>query len=229
MKRFKTMWTQIAAAFKDHPGSLIFEALNEEGCFNDLWNRWGAPEPEKRAKAYGILNDINQAFVDLVRGSGGMNAKRHLLVAGYCTDIDLTVHEHFKMPKDPEGKCILSVHYYTPWPFAGMEKDEDWGKMRSSWGTEEDLKELDDNMMKLKARYLDNGVPIIMGEYGATHKGKEPESVRRYLLAVTDKIYRSGMCPMLWDPNTHFDRRRGEFNDPELLEGLQAIQKAGRK
>ena len=77
MRRYTTMWSQIAENFKDYPGTLIFESLNEEGCFNDVWNRWGPAAPEKKLKAYGILNNINQAFVDLVRKSGGLNAKRH--------------------------------------------------------------------------------------------------------------------------------------------------------
>ncbi len=96
-----------------------------------------ARHPEQKQKAYGILNNINQAFVDLVRKSGGLNAKRHLLIAGYATDIDLTVDPDFVMPKDPVNHCIVSVHYYTPYTFAGLEKDESWGKMRTTWGTDQ--------------------------------------------------------------------------------------------
>ncbi len=222
MKRYTKMWSQIAGQFKDYPSTLIFESLNEEGCFNDLWNRWGAPAPEQKQKAYGILNNINQAFVDLVRNSGGMNAKRHLLIAGYATDIDLTVDPLFVMPKDPAGHGIVSVHYYTPFTFAGLEKDETWGKMRPTWGTKEDYAELDSNMRKLKTRYLDQGVPVIVGEYSATTK-KEPESVRRYILSVARLSHGMGMCPMLWDAGQHFDRRALKFKDPELLEGFQKI------
>ena len=223
MKRYTRMWSQIAGTFKDEPGSLIFESLNEEGCFNDVWNRYGPANPVQQQKAYGILNNINQAFVDLVRKSGGLNAKRHLLIAGYATDIDLTCDPDFLMPKDPAGHLILSVHYYTPYTFAGLEHDESWGKARPTWGTKADYAELDTKMGMLKPRFLDQGVPIIVGEYGATIKAKEAESVRRYILSVAEKVYRMGMCPMLWDPGSHFDRKTLQFDDPELLKGFQKI------
>ncbi len=169
------------------------------------------------------MNNINQAFVDLVRKSGGLNAKRHLLIAGYATDIDLTTDAAFVMPKDPAGHCIVSVHYYTPYTFAGLEKDESWGKVRTTWGTPADLTELDANIQKMKAGFLDKGIPAIWGEYGATLKNREVESVHRYILGIAQKVYQLGMCPMLWDPGTHFNRRTLQFNDPELLKGFQKI------
>lgn len=36
------------------------------------------------------LNRLNQAFVDLVRSTGGKNPTRHSLIAGYWTDIQKT-------------------------------------------------------------------------------------------------------------------------------------------
>ncbi len=51
MKRYTRMWSQIAGHFKDEPGSLIFESLNEEGCFNDVWNRYGPTNPVQKQKA----------------------------------------------------------------------------------------------------------------------------------------------------------------------------------
>ncbi len=223
MKRYTRFWSQIAGSFKDYPGTLIFESLNEEGCWNDVWNRYGSGTAEQKQKAYGILNDINQAFVDVVRKSGGLNAERHLLIAGYATDIELTVDPDFRMPKDPAGHSIVSVHYYTPYTFAGLEQDESWGKARSTWGTGADWAELNANMEKLKPRFLDQGIPVILGEYGATLKNKDPESVRKYILAVAGKAYGMGMCPMLWDPGSHFNRRMLQFDDPELLKGFRKI------
>ena len=221
MKRYKRIWSQIAVNFKDTPGNLVFESLNEEGCFGDVWNQWS--KAGDKGQAYGILNGINQAFVDLVRASGGKNAKRHLLIAGYCTDIDLTTDPDYTMPKDPAKHCIVSVHYYTPFTFTGLEKDESWGKMRMTWGTEADMNELDANMNKVKARFVDEGIPVIVGEYGASSK-KDPESVRLYTLSVASKCYRMGMCPMLWDAGAYFNRRTLEFNDPELMKGYQMIR-----
>ena len=222
MKRYTRMWSQIAGYYKDAPGSLIFESLNEEGCWNDVWNRYGGADAVKKQKAYDILNNINQTFVDLVRKSGGLNGKRHLLIAGYATDIDLTVDPDFVMPKDPANHSIVSVHYYTPYTFAGLEKDESWGKVRTTWGTPADFTELNANMDKLKPRFLDKGIPVILGEYGASTK-KEPASVRLYMLSIAEKVYKMGMCPMLWDPGSHFNRHNLQFDDPDLLKGFQKI------
>ncbi len=224
MDRYTRMWGQIAGHFKDYPGTLILESLNEEGQFKSVWDH--DTKKGNKAKAYGMLLDINQHFVDLVRASGGLNARRHLLIAGYVTDIGHTTDPLFKMPKDPAGHCMVSVHYYTPWPFAGMEKDESWGKMRPTWGTPADLKELDTMFAKLKARFLDKGVPVIVGEFGMACK-KSPEQSRNYVLAVAKKAYGMGLCPMLWDAGGYFDRRKLRFFDPAFLDGLQKIM-AGR-
>jgi hypothetical protein len=43
------------------------------------------------------------------------------------------------------------------------------------------------------------------------------------MLAVAAKVYGMGMCPMLWDPGTHFNRRTLQFNDPALVEGFKKI------
>src|SRR5690348_5082205 len=94
--------------------------------------------------------------------------------------------------------------------------------MRMTWGSEADLSELDTKMGKLKARFLDKGVPIIVGEYGSSTM-KELAPVRHYILTVAQKIYQIGMCPMLCDPGTHFNRRKLQFNDPELPKGFRKI------
>lgn len=226
--KYERVWTQLTEAFKDYDDKLIFESLNEEGAWDNVWNRY-SNEGDKE-KAYGLLNDINQKFVDIVRGSGGNNEKRHLLIAGYNTDIALTCDEAFKMPDDPQNRCALSVHYYTPSTFAILEKDESWGKMRSEWGTEADFAELNKYMDMVKERFVDKGVPVIIGEYGCPTKNKEPESVRLFISSVSEAAYARGMCPMLWDiTNLHYNRRSAEFVDPQLLEDIMNVKNSERE
>ena len=67
-----------------------------------------------KAESYALCNEINQKFVDVVRGSGGNNSKRHLLISGYNTAIDRTCDDMFKMPSDPANRMAVSVHYYSP-------------------------------------------------------------------------------------------------------------------
>jgi len=43
-------------------------------------------------------------------------------------------------------------------------------------------------------------------------------------LAIAEKVYGMGMCPMLWDPGSHFNRHSLQFDDADLLKGFQKIE-----
>ena len=47
-------------------------------------------------------------------------------------------------------------------------------------------------MDKLQSRFLDNGVPVIIGEYGCSTKNKTEETVRTFLTAVAQAAYTKG-------------------------------------
>jgi endoglucanase len=225
MQRYLRIWSQIAGHFKDYPVTLVLESLNEEACFQGIWDRHKNSGSKQRA--YALAMRINQAFVDLVRGSGGHNAGRHLLIAGYCTDVDLTVDPLFKMPADPAGRSIVSVHYYTPFSFTHLTKDESWAKARRNWGGAADEKVLNDDFAKLKRRFVDKGVPVIIGEYGSTKEKKDPESVRNYVLAVAERSLKMGICPMLWDiQGGLYDRKKLRFDDALLAGGFLKLGSA---
>ena len=89
-EQFVTVWTQVAKHFANHGEELLFESMNE------IHDGYGKPDP----RHYAIINDLNQKFVDVVRASGANNARRHLLVPGYNTNINQTI-EGFKLPSDP--------------------------------------------------------------------------------------------------------------------------------
>ena len=226
-KKYETIWKQLCDAFGDYGDHLMFESLNEEGGWEELWNRY-SNEGDKE-KSYSILNEINQKFVDIVRASGKNNGKRHLLIAGYNTDIDLTCDELYKMPADPENRCAVSVHYYTPATFAILEKDASWGKARSEWGTDADYAELNRNMDLLKTTFIDKGIPVIMGEFGTSTKNKTDEMIRKYLSSVCEAAYIRGVCPVLWDiTGVFYNRLDAKFYDEQLLSDLMAVKELER-
>ena len=227
MYKYERIWTQLCKRFKGYGDKLIFESLNEEGVWEDIWNRYS--QQGDKEKAFGLLNEINQKFVDIVRSSGGNNPKRHLLIAGYATDVTLTCDEAFKMPEDPIGRCAVSVHYYTPSTFAILERDAEWGKARTEWGTEADYAELENNMELMKTTFVDKGIPVIIGEYGTSTKNKTDEMIRLYLSSVCRSAYTKGMCPVLWDiTDVFYSRRDCEFMDKELLAELMAVKNEAR-
>lgn len=223
-KKYESIWTQLTTAFNDDYGDkLMFESLNEEGGWDEIWNRY-SHEGDKE-KSYGILNDMNQRFVNIVRNSGGNNAKRHLLIAGYGTDVELTCDEAFKMPDDPENRCAVSVHYYTPSTFAILEKDASWGKARTEWGTDADYAELNKYMDMLKTAFIDKGVPVIIGEYSACGTNKPQEMRRLYVTSVCRAAYERGCCPVLWDvTDDYYNRNEAKFIDEQLLKELMEIK-----
>ncbi|MGN0600868.1 MAG: cellulase family glycosylhydrolase [Oscillospiraceae bacterium] len=220
MKHFTAMWTQIAAAFEDYPDTLMFEGQNEELGWDSIWNPWGGTEDQKK-ESYALVNEVNQAFVDTIRADGGNNPRRHLLISGYNTGIDRSCDPLFKMPDDPAGRMALSVHYYTPSTLCILDKDASWGKAITEWGSDKDLKELDDNMKLLKENYIDKGIPVIVGEYGCFGDNKEREVKEKWMLTVSKAMYDIGACPVLWDtPGGECDRPNAKFSDPDFIAKL---------
>lgn len=205
IKEYKDLWTQIADRFKNYDEHLILESMNEIG-FDDIGVQKGCE----------LMNKINGEFVDLVRKSGGNNDKRYLLLAGYWTDIDRTIEGGIKMPEG-DDRTMLSVHYYSPSTFAIADLTSTWG-YQETWGTDEEFDYLEGQMQKLKENYVDKGVPVIIGEYGATVKDKDLKSVVLYISSVMKSAREHGMCPILWDAGSCIDRETGEYK----LEGLEA-------
>ena len=213
-QKFKSYWTQIATYFRDRDQHLIFEGLNEESNFGD--------PPDK--KAYATLGHVNQLFVDTVRATGGNNARRLLIIAGYTTDIQKTATDKFVIPRDTvPHDLLLSIHYYTPWPFAGMTKDESWGKMRMTWGTKADLAELRTNFDKLEAYSKAKDIPVFVGEFGADFS-KDQRSRAKWMLDVTLTAHSRDMVPVLWDIGQDVARRPPFALSPALSFVLQQIR-----
>ena len=230
MKRYTTMWKQIAELFRDRGDKLVFESQNEALGWESLWNRYSGTNGAEKQSSYDLVNRVNQAFVDTVRATGGNNAKRHLLISGYNTDIDLTCDKLFKMPSDPAGRLAVSVHYYNPSTLTILEKDADWGKAKTDWGSKSDIAELNRCMDLLKATFIDNGIPVIVGEYGCFGKNKTRETKESYMLDVSSAMYEIGACPILWDTSgDEYDRNNARFRNPEFIEKLIAPSKAEKE
>jgi endoglucanase len=226
MKKYTRIWEQLSEYYGNYGDKLMFESLNEEGGWQSVWNRYSGTSGEDKEKSYALLNEINQKFVDIVRAGGENNAKRHLLIAGYNTDVELTCDELFVMPDDPAGRCAVSVHYYSPSTFCILERDADWGKAKKTWGTEREIAEMEQYMDMLKERFVDKGVPVIVGEYGCVAvKNKDAETIRRFNLIAAEEMYKRKMCPVLWDiKGLFYDRYFFTMKDEEFQKGLARIK-----
>ena len=224
LKNYKYIWKQICEAFKDYDDYLMFESLNEEACWSNLYNEWSGTNKGKK-EVFDLTNKINQLFVDVVRNSGGNNKERHLLLAGYCTGVEHTCDPMFKMPKDPANRYAVSIHYYNPSTFCIISEDADWGKAQSTWGTKDDLVELYNKFNLMKKTFIDKDIPVIIGEYGSTTINKDITSVRNFLYSICKAAYDRNILPILWDtPGGWYDREKATMNDTILKDMLMSVK-----
>jgi endoglucanase len=213
-RKFVSYWTQIATHFAGHDERLLFEALNEETHFEGVGST---------KKAYATLTHVNQLFIDTVRKTGGNNAKRLLIVTGYATDITRTTNREFVLPKDTvPHRLLISVHYYTPWQFAGMTKDESWGKVQHTWGSARDVAELNRLFDAMQEFCKRNDLPAFVGEFGVTDQKETPSRVR-WMFAVAEAALSRKMIPVLWDTGGDLSRKPPYGPSPALREVLDKL------
>lgn len=166
-KKFVKIWKQIAEEFKDYDEHLLFEGYNE---MLDAGNNWNAPADRRDLQA---VNKFAQNFVNTVRATGGNNAKRNLVVSTYAAAYGGNwgntpyVLSDFVIPTDPTGNqkhIAVEVHSYAPWQ---------WMKNNGGRWTSSCDEEIRNMYATLKSRFIDNGYPVIVGEYGPSTEGME--------------------------------------------------------
>lgn len=216
-KQITSIWTQIAERFKDKGPWLIFESFNE--IHDGGWG-WGANRNDG-GKQYRTLNEWNQTFVDAVRATGGNNATRYVAVPGYVTNPALTM-ENLVLPTDPAKKTIVAVHFYDPNEYTLNAKFSEWGhtgKDKESWGDEQNVRDV---FSKLKAKYVDNGIPVYIGEMGNVNRSTDRARKFRlyYMEYVAKAAYDNSLAPIIWDNGAQsagrecsglFNRTTGNF------------------
>lgn len=234
-RRLAAMWKQIAIHFRDHDHRLLFAGTNEVMKEGD----WGPPTDEYAA----VQNGFNQTFVKTVRATGGRNADRFLIVQGFNTNIEYTL-KHFVMPRDPaENRLAVEVHYYDPFDFTLNEESSitQWGRIAkdpaktADWGGE---KHAQRQFRRLKERFVDRGIPVVMGEYGVIRRPDVAghESYRIHWNAtITRLAVENGLVPVYWDngfPGKHglglFDRKTGVQIYPDLVDAIVGAAQEGR-
>ncbi|WBL24920.1 cellulase family glycosylhydrolase [Zunongwangia sp. HGR-M22] len=226
-ERLDIMWTQIGNHFMDYGPKLLFAGTNEvmvEGDYN-------TPTEEY----YTVQNSFNQTFVDAVRSTGGKNAYRYLVVQGFNTNIDHTIN-FAEIPDDVvEERLMMEVHYYDPYNFA-LNADSNitqWGSNATdpskveTWANES---RVDQQFQRMKTTFIDQGVAVILGEYGAIartnisgHKAYRED----YFRYITQAAQVNGLVPIYWDNGdmgqngfAMFDRNTGATLYPDLMDAL---------
>jgi endoglucanase len=155
-----------------------------------------------------------------VRATGGNNAKRHLVVQTYNTNVDHG-YNYFTKPSDSaSNRLFVEVHYYDPYNFALNEQSSIWqwgfratdASATETWANESNV---DAQFQKLKSRFVDAGMPVLMGEYGAILKSEYDPSgtYRKYWTQyVTKAAFQRGIVPVWWDNGYGSNHQFGLFN-----------------
>lgn len=215
-EKYAAVWEQIADRFKDYDEHVIFESMNEvTGPGNSV------------AQDTAIICDFNQIFVDTVRSTGSNNAYRWLSVPGRYTNIVNTTNPDngFHLPEDTaENRLFVAVHYYD-WNF-GLNENA----VTITTFSKQQVDALIDEFALLRT-FTDQGIPVILGEYGAINKNNTPE--RAYHMEVVTRLCQlNGVVPCYWDqgwydlsmtPDLSFtlvDRDSYEKVYPEIIDAM---------
>jgi endoglucanase len=211
LARYDAAWEQIAAAFADAPPELVFENINEPQ-FADVSEEEGDV----------LLDELNDSFHAIVRGSGGENADRLLVIPTLHTSSDQArLDATAKSIADLNDPMIAAtVHYYGFWPFsvniAGYTTFND--EVRA---------DIDAVFERVKATFIDNGVPVILGEWGLLgfdkHVGVVEQGEKlKFFEYLGFYAERTGVTTMWWDNGQHFDRESFTWNDPDLFAHVES-------
>jgi endoglucanase len=227
-------WTQIANYFKDYDEHLLYASANEPHAEDSI--------------SMSILLSYHQTFINAVRATGGNNNSRTLIIQGPSTDIDKTNKLMNTMPTDQiANRLMVEIHYYTPSQFTIMPKDASWGNMfyywgkgyhsetdvprNATWGEESEMERLFELM---KTKFVDRGIPVIVGEFGAFRRKLSPPSDQNLHNASIKYFYRyvvktaisNGIIPYCWDTNMGlFDRHTGKILNKGIIDAMMVTNK----
>jgi endoglucanase len=218
----KAFWEQIATKMRDFDEHLMFASANE-------------PSPTNAAQM-NVLLSYHQSFVDAVRSTGGHNKYRVLVVQAPSDLIN-------NFPVDPTpSRMAFEEHDYTPSQFTFLSSDASWGKMFYYWGAghhstiepdrnatwgEEDY--ITNYFASMKAKFVDKGIPFLMGEYGAYRRSTGPldmathnDAVDYWITFNTKQAIAHGLKPFFWDTGGMADRVTDTVKDARTINAIFA-------
>jgi aryl-phospho-beta-D-glucosidase BglC (GH1 family) len=212
LAQFTSIWKQLTPAFTEYGPKLMFESWNEPQFAGST----GKPQE------IALNAELNAAFHDIVRRSGGNNATRLLVLPTLHTSseqelIDPLV-EQIQGLHDPN--LIATVHSYGYWPFsANVAGGIRYDATAQKYDT--------DSFDRVHNSFIAKGIPVILGEFGLLgfdrHVGtiEQGEKLKFFeyvgYYARTKKI-----TTMLWDNGQHFDRTMFLWKDPEIFAQIKS-------
>jgi len=233
--KYINLWSQIAKEFENYNEYLIFESMDEVYFFDyDTFDF-----------DYTTLINLNQAFVDTIRKSGGNNKERLLIIAGANADLIWTCSSYYKIPVDQSNKLAVSFHYLLPLDFVSDTYYEPYNYTNELgltylygpkliWGNYMDYYQMLEDFELIKKSFVDKGIPVILNKVGVlTEEKKEIKSIREYLYVLfTLSLDYDGIMSCLWDTSNKtfgdmnfYDRTNDIWYDEQLKNNFIQISK----
>ncbi|HEU5397565.1 MAG TPA: cellulase family glycosylhydrolase, partial [Verrucomicrobiae bacterium] len=217
-------WTQIATNFAGYDNHLLFAAANEPNVNN--------PAEETTLMYY------YQTFVNAVRGTGGNNTNRWLVIQSVSDPTWLNA-----LPTDTvSNRLMVEYHQYTPSLFCFIHADQTWGNAIYFWGpayhysgdpgrnaTWGEEYAIDSFFQQLNDLYVSKGIPVMIGEYGAwaapltnaTEATWNSASAEYWNKYVSESARGHGLSPFYWSTaSSLFDWTSGTVLDPQRISVL---------
>jgi aryl-phospho-beta-D-glucosidase BglC (GH1 family) len=209
-------WTQIANYFKNYNERLLFAGTNE------VHADYGTPTTEYIT----VQQSYNQTFVNAVRATGGNNSSRTLVVQTYNTNPQFGL-DYFSLPSDSaSNRLMVEIHYYDPYDFTLNPNGPclAWGApypqySQCSWAQESYV---DNLFSRVKNKWVNAGVPVMIGEYGAFTRSGMNQDSRAYWHEYTNRAAKvNGIKTFLWDTGGVINRNTGAVSEQHIVDAIK--------
>jgi endoglucanase len=207
LARYNALWTQIAAAFRNHSQRLLFESVNEPQFTGGSGD----------AQSYQLLHELNVSFRNIVRASGGNNATRVLVLPTLHTNADQGRVDALvtSMNQINDNNTVATFHSYGFWPFSVNVA----GYTTFNAEVQADLVGQFDRMANA---FTARGIPVILGEYGLLgfdrHTGTIEQGEKLKFFEFFGQYARARqITTQLWDNGQHLGRSSLQWSDQELF------------
>jgi endoglucanase len=203
------VWGQIATAFQSFDDHLMLE------CFNEPNEAGGGNTPQAQTD----LNLYLEACVNAIRGTGGANATRIVMIQPVgASPIQAGIQAMQKASIINDPNLVISLHTYYPTNF-GL------GTTPYAWGSSSDYTKMQNSIAQQIRVWLPTQA-VFIGEWGSM--GVQVTTNRAaHALAYAQDTTTGGLVPIWWDNGGSgngsfalFDRKTYAQTYPTIVSGL---------
>lgn len=205
LKKYQSLWKQIATYFKEYGEKVSFEAVNAP-----IFKNKSTKEQQE------LVNKYNKSFVKTVRKTGGKNEKRYLmlpLLNGQVNEENCkSMQSFYKKLKDK--RVIVTVQYYGLWNFSV-----------NAAGTTTFNQDASDHMVdffkNIETHFTKKNIPVVCGEYGLYGYPIYEDAVNRgerlkFFYQFVTRAKSAKLSYILWDTGVIYNRTADQWIDEDL-------------